>query len=256
MCLLPLGEPSVPWAEAARMRSLVLPIYEEMDRDADSVALGSVMGMAYRDLFHLEFRTGHYYLVLPEAAGGRRLPCLVFLHGLGGNVKACLWVLSKLSRQTNCAVIAPTFGFGNWDKPGGAEFVVDVVQEALATLPLDPKGLSDGLLERRDGRHAGGDQGAGLFNGLIYLSPVTEDELFSTKEFLRRPATARSSSCTAAATSGFRGASSRERVASLKRLGCNVRLKVYDDEDHWLLFSQQEAVLGEIREFMTADHGT
>ena len=53
------------------MRSLVLPIYEEMDQDADFLPLGSVMGMAYRDLFHLEFRTGHYYVVLPEAAGGR-----------------------------------------------------------------------------------------------------------------------------------------------------------------------------------------
>ena len=181
-----------------------------MDRDADFRPLGSVMGMAYRDLFRLGCRTGHYYVVLPEAAGGRRVPCLVFLHGLGGNVKACLWVLSKLSRQSNCAVIAPTFGFGNWDKPGGAEFVVDVVHEALATLPLDPKrlylmGYSNGAM----GVTRAAIKEPGLFQGLIYLSPVTEDELFSTKGFLTRPATARFSSCTAAATSGFRGASSR-----------------------------------------------
>ena len=40
---------------------------------------------------------------------------------------------------------------------------------------------------------------------------------------------------------------------SLTRLGCPVRLKVYDEEDHYLLFSQQEAVLGEIMECMTAN---
>lgn len=36
----------------------------------------------------------------------------------------------------------------------------------------------------------------------------------------------------------------------LRRLGFDVRLKVYDEEDHYLLYSQ--AVLGEILEFMTA----
>ncbi len=254
MCLLPLAEPSVSAAEAARMRSLVLPTYDEMDRDVDFHRLGSVMGMAYRDLFHLGCRTGHYYVVLPETAGGRRVPCLVFLHGLGGNVKSCLWVLSKLSRQSNFAVIAPTFGFGNWDTAEGAEFVVNVVHEALATLPLDPKrlylmGYSNGAM----GVTRAAIKEPRLFKGLIYLSPVTEDELFFTKGFSTG---ARNRKIL------FLHGGSEERiprsfvegtVASLKRLGCNVRLKVYDNEDHWLLFSQQDAVLSDIREFMTTD---
>ncbi len=185
LCLLPLAERSVSAAEAARVRSLVLPTYDEMDRDTDFHPLGSEMGTAYRDLFHLGCGTGHYYLVLPETAGGQRVPCLVFLHGLGGNVKSCFWVLSKLSRQSNCAVIAPTFGFGNWDRAEGADFVVNVVHEALATLPLDPKrlylmGYSNGAM----GVTRAVIREPGLFRGLIYLSPVTEDELFSTKEFL------------------------------------------------------------------------
>ncbi len=254
LCLLPLGEPSVPWTEAARMQSLVLPTYDEMDWDADFHPLGSVMGIAYRDLFHLGRRTGHYYLVLPEATGGRRIPCLVFLHGLGGNVKACLWVLSKLSRQSNCAVIAPTFGFGNWDKAGGAELAVDVVHEALATLPLDPKrlylmGYSNGAM----GVTRAAIKEPGLFRGLIYLSPVTEDELFSTKEFLTHVRDRKILFLHGGREERIPRAFVEGTVASLKRLGCNVRLKVYDDEDHWLLFSQQDAVLGDIREFMTAD---
>jgi len=32
-----------------------------------------------------------------------------------------------------------------------------------------------------------------------------------------------------------------------------VRLKVYDDDDHYLLFSQPEAVLGDVIELMTGD---
>ena len=85
-------------AEAARLQSLLFPIYEEMDQNADFHALGSAMGAAYSDLLRLGGRTGHYYALVPEPSG-RRLPCLVFLHGLGGNMKACLWVLSKLSRE-------------------------------------------------------------------------------------------------------------------------------------------------------------
>ena len=76
---------NVNGAEAARLRSLLFPLYEEMDKDADFRALGAAMGAAYRDLLHLGGRTGHYYVSVPEAAGGQRLPCLVFLHGLGGN---------------------------------------------------------------------------------------------------------------------------------------------------------------------------
>jgi predicted esterase len=254
LCLLPLAERSVSAAEAAHVRSLVLPTYDEMDRDADFRPLGSVMGTAYRDLFHLGRRTGHYYLVLPEATGGRRVPCLVFLHGLGGNVKPCLWVLSKLSRQSNCAVVAPTFGFGNWDKAEGADLVVNVVHEALATLPLDPKrvylmGYSNGAM----GVTRAAMKEPGLFRGFIYLSPVTEDELFSTKQFLTAARGRRILFLHGGREERIPLAFVEGTVALLRRLGCNVRLKVYGGEDHWLLFSRQDAVLDDIREFIAAD---
>jgi predicted esterase len=254
MCLLPLGDQYTDFAKAARMRSLVLPLYEEMDKDPDFHSLGSVMDMAYADLFRLEFRTGHYYLFLPETTPGQRLPCLVFLHGMGGNIKSCLWVLSKLSRQAKCAVIAPTFGFGNWDRPGTAEFVVDVVREAIATLPLDSEevylmGYSCGGM----GVTRAAIKEPGLFRGLIYLSAITEDESFSTEQLPKQ---------TRDRKILFLHGGSDERIplsliesaaASLKRSGGNVRLKTYDGEDHYLLFSQPNAVLDDIRELMTAE---
>ena len=254
MCLLPLGEREVDWAEAARMRSLMLPIYQEMDQDADFHAAGSVMDMAYRDLFHLEFRTGHYFVFLPDTARDERIPCLMFLHGMGGNIKACLWVLSKLSQQTKCAVIAPTFGFGNWDKPGSAEFVVNVAHEAIATLPVDPQavflmGYSNGAM----GVTRAAIAEPRLFKGLIYLSPVTEDELFLTPQFLGRARDRQILFLQGGRDKRIPRAVVEGTVASLKRFGCDVRLKVYDDEDHYLLFSQQEAVLSEIRECMLAE---
>ena len=138
----------------------------------------------------------------------------------------------------------------------GAEFVVEVAREALATLPIDPEqGLSHGILQRSDGRDPGGDPGARLFQGLIYLSPITEDELFSTKEF-----SARNQDRKVLFLHGGRDQriprSLVERTAGfLKRLGFNVRLKMYDEEDHYVLFSQPEVVLGEIMEWMTEHSG-
>ncbi len=237
-------------AEATRLRSLVLPIYEAMDNDADFHALGSVIGMGYRELLRMEFRTGHYYLYLPETTGGEKLPCLIFLHGMGGNTKSCLWVLSQ---QTRCAVIAPTFGMGNWNGPGGAEFVVEVAREALETLPIDPErvflmGYSNGAM----GVTRAAIEAPGLFKGLIYLSPITEDELFSAKEFSTRKQERKILFLHGGRDRRIPRSFVEGTVGLLKHQGFDVRLKAYDEEDHYLLFSQPEAVLGDILEWMTA----
>ena len=252
LSLAAVGTPEIDSTEARRIQSLVLPLYAEMDKDADFRQLGSAMGTAYRDLCHAEFRNGHYYVFLPETSNAERIPCLVFLHGMGGNIKACLWVLSKLSTQTKCAVIAPTFGFGNWDRPDGAELVVDVTREALATLPLDSErvflmGYSNGGM----GVTRAAVKEPRLFRGLIYLSPVTEDELFSTPEFLTRKSDRNILFLQGGRDKRIPPNIVEGTVALLKQLGCDVRLKLYDDEDHYLLFSQQESVLGEIGKFMT-----
>jgi len=248
-----IASPEIDSVEARRMRSVLLPLYDEMHQNADFRVLGSVMGTAYRDVCHMEFRTGHYYLVLPQTAAGERLPCLIFLHGMGGNVKACLWVLAKLSSQTHCAVIAPTFGNGNWDRPGGAELVVDVTREALATLPLDADnvflmGYSNGAM----GVTRAAVQEPQLFKGLIYLSPVTEDEFFSKREFLARESDRRILFLHGGHDKRIPANFVSGTVASLKRNGCDVRLKLYPEEDHYLLFSQQDAVLDDIKAFMAA----
>jgi predicted esterase len=224
-----------------------------MEKDTGFHALGSVMGTAYRELFRMDFRTGQYYLFLPEASEGERLPCLIYLHGLGGNRKSHVWVLTKTSTRTKCAVIAPSFGMGNWGQSGGAELAVEVAREALATLPVDPErlfllGYSNGAL----GVTRAAIKEPGLFKGLIYLSPVTEDELFYAPEFQDH--------CADYTILFLHGGQDRriprdlvERsAATLARLGSDVRLRVFDDEDHYLFLSQQEAIVREVAECIAA----
>jgi predicted esterase len=251
--LLPLFDPYVDFAKARKMRSLELSVYDVMEKDAGFHALGSVMGTAYRELFRVEFRTGHYYLFLPEVRQGERLPCLVYLHGLGGNNKSHFWVLTRISAQMKCAVIAPSFGMGNWEKRGGAELAVEVAHEALATLPLDPErlfllGYSNGAL----GVTRAAVKEPGLFKGLIYLSPVTEDELFSVPEFQTHGTSCRILFLHGGQDRRIPRDLVERTAATLERLGGDVRLKVYDDEDHYLLLSRRQAVVDDLIEWMTA----
>jgi predicted esterase len=241
------GTPEIDSTEARRIWSLMRPLYDAMDRDADFSQLGSTLGLAYRDICRIEFRTGHYFVVLPKDSDGRRLPCLIFLHGMGGNVKPCLWVLARLAAEAQCVVIAPTFGNGNWDRPDAADFIVDVAHEALATLPLDPHrvflmGYSNGAM----GVTRAAVKEPSLFHGLVYLSPVTEDELFSTPQFLARKTDRRILFLQGAEDKRIPRVLVESTVAHLKRLGCDVRLRIFDEEDHYLLFSQQQIVLDEI----------
>jgi predicted esterase len=257
LCLAPLADPYVDMAKANRIRSLVLPLYDQMDKEPDFRALGSVMGLAYRELLHLEFRTGHYYIFMPQATSGEKLPCLVFLHGMGGNAKACLWVLSGLSKRSKCAVIAPTFGIGNWDKAGSAELIVDVVRESLTTLPLDPdKVFLMGYSNGATGVTRAAVKEPRLFRGLIYLSPITEDHLFSTNEFSTVKRDRRLLFLHGGRDERIPRSLVEGTVTSLRAMGCEVRLKVYEEEDHFLLFSQQDAVLGDIIEFMAAEQSS
>ena len=160
-------------------------------------------------------------------------------------------MLSKLSARTKCVVIAPSFGVGNWDQAGSAEFVVAVVREAIATLPLDPKrlflmGYSNGAM----GVTRAAIKEPKLFRGLIYLSAVTADESVSTDQLPIEPRDRKILFLHGGRDRRIPSGIVEAAVASLKRRGCDVRLKVYGDEDHYLLFSRQEAVLGDIAAFI------
>jgi predicted esterase len=91
-----------------------------------------------------------------------------------------------------------------------------------------------------------------LFRGLIYLSPVTEDNLFSRPEFLSRSKDRRIVFLHGGRDARIPKEFVKGTVANLRQLGCDVDLKIYEDEDHFLLFSQPDAVLGDIGECMAS----
>ena len=237
--LLPLGDPYVNAAKGRRMRSLVLPTYARMKESPAFHRLGSVRGTACRDLLRMNFRTGHYYLFMPHTTPDERVPCLVFLHGMGGNIKPYFWALSKISTRMNCAVVAPTFGMGFWQKDGAAEFVTDVTREVKETFPVDPNevflmGYSQGAV----GVTKAAVLEPGLYRGLIYLSPIIEDDLLGSAEFESQKEDLRLLFLHGRNDSripcDFVKGTARTLRANWLRRG---DARIYDGEDHYLILS-------------------
>jgi predicted esterase len=221
-------------------------------RSRESRAVGT-----YLDLLHIESRAGHYYLFLPETTPAERVPCLVFLHGMGGNIKPYFWVLSRISSRVRCAVIAPTFGMGFWEKEGSAEFVIDVVREAIEALPVDPKqvylmGYSQGAV----GVTRAVIREPRLFHGLIYLSPITEDDLFGTPKFESQKADLRILFLHGSDDLRIPRSFVEGTAKILQRTGYNVQLKVFEGEDHYLILSQPEAILDDLARFIADGSST
>jgi predicted esterase len=131
--------------------------------------------------------------------------------------------------------------------------VVAIAREAVKTLPIDPHriflmGYSNGAM----GVTRAAILAPELFQGLIYLSPVTEDGLFSTKQFLSRAHDRKILFLHGGSDEQIPRDIVEATATALKQRVSDVRIRVYDDEGHWLLFSQPKAVLDEVSECMAA----
>ena len=92
-----------------------------------------------------------------------------------------------------------------------------------------------------------------LFRGLIYLSPVTEDELFSSPEFLLDHKSRKILFLHGGQDQRIPQQLVSSTVALLRQHGCDVPFKVEDDQDHSLILSQRHAVADDIIEWMAVD---
>ena len=239
--------------KARRIRQLTLPLYEAMGRDPDFADMGSVMSYAYAEMWGAAPRGGHYVAIVPGDAEAAKRPSVVFLHGSGGNFASYWYVLAPLARERGIAVLCPTFGFGNWHKAGGVEAALAATDHAIKRYGLDPERVYLAALSN-GGRGATrvAAQHPDRFRGVALISAVLE----------HRPIRA------GVSKGAWRGlpvlfihgnldlrlpiGPSRDRVAELRGGGARVSEMVMDGEDHFLLFSQRQAVIERIGAWIEA----
>lgn len=226
--------------------NVILPLlnqlYGEMDGESGYTAMRHVVFYTGADLAGGPTAAGHYYCYLPP--GVEKPPLLVFFHGALGNYQCFLYFWQKWAAARGWAVICPTFGYGNWYRPGGGEAAERAFLDALKTLPVDSSrvlvtGLSNGgtavvRLVERQGAHV---QGVALY------SPVLEVERYGSAEFRawaqEHPPVV--------VLEGDRDTvvhpqTVQKRLAELRKLGVNSEFQLLSGHDHYMMFSAAQEV--------------
>lgn len=251
--LIPLIDPIMTYRQARRVSVFTLDLYREMERDPDFHRLGSAMPYAYDELFLRPLDAGHYYLYVPASPSDGPRPAIVYLHGAFGPFKTYTYAWSKLADDLGYVIIAPTYGLGQWPDPDGTQTALDALDHALTIADIDPQriylaGLSNGGLAVTRMALAAPDR----FAGLIFLSPVIDDGLIARPEFQAawhgRPALV----ITGQADERLPASYVLNGVAQMQAIGMDVTSILYPGEDHFLFFSQLEAVLDDIADWLQA----
>jgi dipeptidyl aminopeptidase/acylaminoacyl peptidase len=185
------------------------------------------------------------------------LPAIVFLHGSVGNFKVYTWVLAELAEELGCVIIAPSFGFGMWDRPEGVGLVRDALADAGTLVTLDSgrlwlAGLSNGGLGVSQVANAMSER----FRGCILVSPVISDAVANSADFQKKWAGRPMLVLTGEDDERVPVSTVRAQTESLRSGGVNVRFVTYAGEDHFLLFSRRQSVLKEIVGWLRAQNTT
>lgn len=241
--VVPALDPLMDRANTQEVREQVRMVYGEMRRAPEFECLGSVLNLTYRDLFLNDRAVGHFYEYIPPSATPERLPVVLFLHGSLGNFRGYLWVWKSLADHYGFAVVAPSFGAGNWDEPGG-EAVIEQARRYCASHPrMDPSriylaGLSNG------GRGAclGARRAPDAYRGLIFLSPVLDTDTLMTPSFVAawkdKPILILHGTADNRIPVPYVSAA----AAALSQAGLQVESQFYDGQTHFLFFSSRAQV--------------
>ncbi len=238
--------------QAGHLSGLTTAIYDKLESDPEFHALGSVMPEAYDELWGLDFDHGHYFLYVPSGLDRNTPhPAIVFLHGSGGNFKAYAWLLAKVADKLGMVVIAPSFGLGNWHEPHSSRVVRLAISDASRLVKLDTPqlhlmGLSNGGLGTSQ---CGATLGA-EFKTLTFLSPVFDLSAITAATFEShwRGRGVLIISGTADDRVPFGYVS--ESAMQMKSAGISVTMHAVANADHFMLFSHEAEVLGEIEAWM------
>ncbi len=228
--------------QTRRVRALFQRIYEEAAQDPDFAAVGSAMPWSYRELFGRSWDVGHHYVYRPPGHEGEPLPVLLFLHGWGGPFLGYQWVLKRFADARGWAVVSPSFGMGWWRQPQAEP----ALERTLAWIEAQPdldgeRVVISGLSNGGPGVQRAVLAFPGRWDGVVFLNAVMDsDRLFAVAEAAEGiPILV----VTGDAERRIPVEITREWARSMAMVHPRVRLEVFGGEDHFLLFSQPEAVM-------------
>jgi predicted esterase len=251
--LIPFVDPLLSMQQARELRDLTRQLYRELESDPDFRELGSAMGYTYETMFAGPLAEGHCYTYVPSAVGrGQPAPLLIFFHGSGGNFKAYLWILSKLAARSGFVLVAPTGGTGDWSTAESEDGLALALDTASRVATIDRHrvhlaGLSNGgrAVSQLTARH-GSD-----FASTIFISPVFDSAAVASRAFEEQCRDRRVFVTTGGQDNRVPLSYVEENVAAIRRAGGLVKLRSFDEADHFLIFSHREALITDLQDWLS-----
>ena len=239
-------------ANAAELQTQVSEVYGEMLRSPEFECLGSAMNLTYRDIFLGDRPTGHLYEYIPETKSSGPLPVVLFLHGSLGNFRGYLWVWKRIADEHGFAIVAPTFGTGNWDAPGG-DVAIERARHYCSTHPkLDSSRIYlAGLSNGGRGVCLGAGQTPDAWRGLVLISPVLDTRRLLTDAFKHRWEGKPILVLHGTADNRIPIDYIERAVETIKGLAPRIEYECYDRQTHFLFFTKRRQVQDRIGSWLT-----
>jgi phospholipase/carboxylesterase len=252
--VLPILDPAMDSSQASRFRRAFNSLYGEIRKSQDYVRIGSVLGDAYSDMFLGLRHPGHLYAYYPTSAESEKQPALIFLHGSLGNFKAYIWLWSKFAERNGFVVICPSFGTGLWGRSDGIDTLHRTLEFCVADSRIDPKriyiaGLSNGAMAvTRCALHF-----PELIRGLIYVSPVLEENLLSSEQYRENIAGKRVFVVYGGKDRRLPRDYVSARIELLQTLGVDVESRCYEEEEHILMVSAFDRLMNDVEAWLMVE---
>ncbi len=234
-------DPLMDEPNTLELRAQVREVYGEMRRSPEFECLGSVMNHTYRDLFLGDRPIGHFYEYIPKSASSERLPVVIFLHGSFGNFRGYMWVWKRIADEQGVAIVAPTFGAGNWDAPGG-EAAIEQARLYCASNPrMDPSRIFlAGLSNGGRGVCIGARRTPNGYRGLLFISPVLDTEGLLTDTFTESWKDKPILIIHGTTDNRIPVDYVRRAIDSMTRVGMHIESQLYEGQTHFLFFTMRK----------------
>ncbi len=179
------GDRRLPRAEARATRMQVQKWLEVLAESPEYRSIVRGSGRQWRGLLRGRLDPQHAYSYCPPPRQGEdALGLLVFLHGHGLNYLLLLQALRPLCDELGLILLMPSFGYGNWEAPGGVEAILRTVDFGISRWGADPRRvLLAGLSQGGAGVSRAAAQQPSRFAGLVFISATMELSVLGSPEF-------------------------------------------------------------------------
>lgn len=252
---LPLSDPVIDGKQAVNIRQLFVKVYNDLRQDSSFIQVGSSLGQCYEELLQGQRQLLHFYQYIPKHLNKKSYPVVVFVHGSLGNFKGYIWNLKSFADSKGFAIIAPSFGCGNWQLDAKSQILHKIYEYCVRETQLDHHslyimGISNGGMGVTREIQNHGDR----YQGFALISPVMEIDVVTDPDFIQqlkgKPLLLIHGQNDKRIPMDY--VSLRESI--FKKSGALVSSNYYPEEDHFLFFSKPQSIVNNIIDWLDIMH--